>query len=152
MSTNLSNDRGSALVVALLFILGLTLTAAIVVRIAGGEKHVAFNDYTHTRAFYSSDAGGEEAINWIRTRRVAPTPDAQSKVRNQGSYTDLVVAGSTEENKYKNSITYDGRRYRPGWSREYVDYDYTITSDGASVQQSSTVVEVQASRLFRQGY
>lgn len=140
------------MVVALLFILGLTVTAAIIVRIAGGEKHVAFNDYTHTRSFYSGDAGGEEGINWIRTRRAPPAPDAQNQVRNQGSYTDLVVSGSTEENKYKNSIVSTGRHYRPGWSREYVDFDYTITSDGASTQQSSTVIEVQASRLFRQGY
>jgi hypothetical protein len=43
-------------------------------------------------------------------------------------------------------------RFRPGWSREYLDFDYTIDSDGASTQQSETVIQVQASRLFRQGY
>lgn len=153
MTIMLGNNRGSAMVVALLFILGLTVTAAIIVRVAGGEKHVAYNEYTHTRSFYSSDAGSEEAINWIRTRPSPPPPqDAQNRVRNQGNYTTLYVAGNTESNQYKSSITYNRMRFRPGWSQDYRDFDYTINSDGASAQQSSATIEVQASRLFHMGY
>jgi len=154
MTSMLGNNRGSAMLVALFFILGLTVTAAIIVRVAGGEKHVAYNEYTHMRSFYSSDAGSEEAINWIRTRPVPPVAtDAQNTVRRQTSYTDLYTSGSTEENKFKNTITWaPPMHFRPGWSHDFRDFDFTINSDGASAQQSEASIEVQASRLFHVGY
>jgi hypothetical protein len=49
-------------------------------------------------------------------------------------------------------VRFDRVRFRPGWSREYLDFDYTVDTRGASVQQSSARIEVRTSRLFRQGY
>jgi hypothetical protein len=141
------------MVTALFFILGLSVTAAIIVTIAGSEKRVSHNEYVHARSFYSSDAGTEVALNWLLMRQSPPRViDQDGTVQALNDYTYLYTSGNTEPNKYKYDIDFDRVRFRPGWSREYLDFDYTIDSDGASTQQSETVIQVQASRLFRQGY
>jgi hypothetical protein len=155
MWTIIRNERGGAMVTALFFILGLTVMAAIITSIASSEKRVAHNEYTHVRAFNSSDAGSENAINWIRN--LPEAPDAANvgvKVIDQGTYTDLEDpnAAHPESNKYQYDIEFDGMRHRPGWSPEYVDFDYTIDSEGASSKESSANIEVQASRLFNLEY
>jgi Tfp pilus assembly protein PilX len=149
MLTTLRNDRGTALVATLFFITALAVTATVIVWVTGSERRVSHNEYTHARAFYSSDAGSETAINWIRTRQIPPAIiDLQEKfVENQDEYT--VLHG---DHKYKFDVRFDRVRFRPGWSRDYLDFDYTIDSRGASVQESSTRIEVRTSRLFRQGY
>lgn len=149
MLTTLRSQRGTALVATLFFITALAVTATVIVWVTGSERRVSHNEYTHTRAFYASDAGSETAINWIRTRQIPPPIiDAQEKfVANQDDYT--ILSG---DHKYIFDVRFDRVRFRPGWSREYLDFDYTIDSRGASVQQSSTRIEVRTSRLFRQGY
>jgi hypothetical protein len=154
MSVKMRNDSGSALVTALFFITGLTVAAAIIAMLATSEKRIAQNEYTHVRSFNASDAGTEEAINWLRLRQSPPrvVDDQTNAVRELDDYSQLYKSGNYEENKYKYDIEFDRVRFRPGWSREYLDFDYTIDSEGASSQESSAEVEVQASRLFRQGY
>jgi Tfp pilus assembly protein PilX len=150
MSLKIRNQEGSALVTALFFITGLTVAAAVIAMVATSEKRIAHNEYTHTRSFNASDAGTEEAINWLVLRETPPvTIDADNKVRDLGTYTTLYTSGNYEENKYQYDITFDTVHFRPGWPREYLDYDYTIDAEGASAKESSAMLEVQASRLFR---
>ncbi|MGD8414166.1 MAG: pilus assembly PilX N-terminal domain-containing protein [Candidatus Latescibacterota bacterium] len=143
------NEKGTALVATLFFITALAVTATIIVWVTGSERRVSHNEYTHTRSFYASDAGGETAINWIRVQQMPPPIiDSEHKfVASQDDYTYL-----TSDHKYQFDVRFDRVRFRPGWSREYLDFDYTIDSRGASVQESSTRIEVRTSRLFRQGY
>jgi len=149
MLTTIRNDKGTALVATLFFISALAITATIIVWVTSSERRVSHNEYTHTRSFYASDAGSETAINWIRTRPMPPAIiDAQEMfVANQTDYTYL-----SSDHKYQFNVRFDRVRFRPGWSREYLDFDYTIDSRGASVQESSARIEVRTSRLFRQGY
>lgn len=149
MLTTIGNHKGSALVATLFFITALAITATVIVWVTGSERRVSHNEYTHTRSFYASDAGSETAINWIRTRQIPPRIiDATNKyVANQNNYTYI-----NPDHKYQFNIKFDRVRFRPGWSREYLDFDYTIDTRGASVQQSSSRIEVRTSRLFRQGY
>lgn len=149
MLTTIRNDKGTALVATLFFITALAVTATIIVWVTGSERRVSHNDYTHSRSFYASDAGSETAINWIRIQQ-SPPPivDAQDKlVANQDTYTYI-----NKDHKFKFDVRFDRVRFRPGWSREYLDFDYTVDSRGASVQESSSRIEVRTSRLFRQGY
>jgi Tfp pilus assembly protein PilX len=153
MVGTLRNERGSALVTALFFIIGLTVTAAIIAMVATSEKRVTHNEYTHVRSFYSSDAGGEEAINWIRTSdpfAIYGAPGTQ--VNTVGSFKPLTTSGTTESNEYKYDIQSDGRSLAPGWSHEYNYLLCTIDSEGRSAQHSDTQIEVQTSRLVRIGY
>lgn len=147
-----SNNRGSALVTAMFFITGLTAIATIIVFVTGAERKVAHNEYTHMRAFNSSDAGTEEAINWLRFQAFPPDedPNNQNKVLDQDNYSALTDpnASHQETNEYLYDITYSGQRWNPEYGTDWVDYNYTVDAQGASAQESSTNIEVQASRLF----
>src|SRR5262245_18079799 len=116
------NDRGSALVTALFFITGLTAIATIIVFVTGAERKVAHNEYTHMRAFNSSDAGIERAINWLRFQVFPPVEDPgdQNKVMDQNAYTDLTDpnASHQEENKYQFDITFAGQRWNPEYGTD----------------------------------
>ena len=149
MLTTIRNNKGTALVATLFFITALAVTATVIVWVTGSERRVSHNEYTHTRSFYASDAGSETAINWIRTQQIPPriVDTAEKFVVNQDDYTYL-----QSDHKYQFDVRFDRVRFRPGWSREYLDFDYTIDSRGASVQESSARIEVRTSRLFRQGY
>lgn len=155
MLTLVRNERGGALVTALFFITGLTAIAAIIVFITGSERKVAHNEYTHTRAFNSSDAGSEDGINVIRVLAEAPLDPDGTKIIDQDTYTVLYNANAytQEENKYQYDVTLDGMGPRPGWDQDrYVFGDFTVDAEGASAKASSSVIEVQATRRFETGY
>jgi hypothetical protein len=149
MITTLRSNNGSALIATLFFITALAITATVIVWVTGSERRVSHNEYTHQRSFYASDAGGETAINWIRTQQMPPrivNPDS-NYVEELMDYIPI-----HEDQSYLYTVRFDRVRFRPGWSREYLDFDYTVDSRGASVQESSARIEVRTSRLFRQGY
>jgi Tfp pilus assembly protein PilX len=149
MLKTIRSDQGTALVVTLFFITALAITATVIVWVTGSERRVSHNEYTHARSFYASDAGAETAINWIRTQQIPPPiiNNEEQFVANEVDYTDI-----TADHKYKFDVRFDRVRFRPGWSREYLDFDYTVDSKGASVNNASARIEVRTSRLFRQGY
>jgi hypothetical protein len=149
MLTTLRNEKGTALVAALFFITALAVTATVIVWVTGSERRVSFNEYSHVRSFYASDAGTERAINWVRTQQIPPPiiNYEENFVSSMNEYYDM-----EDDHQFKFDVRFDRRRFRPGWSREYMDFDYTIDSRGASVQESSSRIEVRASRLFKQGY
>ncbi len=151
MWTFVRNDRGGALVTALFFITGLTAIASIIVFITGSERKVAHNEYTHARAFNSSDAGSEDAINWVRfTLAEIPLVADDTKMVDQTAYTDLTDpnAYSQEENKFQYDVEFDEFSFRFGDETRYVWCDFTLESEGASAKESSSMIEVQASRRF----
>ena len=150
------NEKGSALVATLFFITALAVTATVIVWVTGTERRVSHNEYTYTRSFYASDAGAETAINWIRVQPIPPpiVDMAELFVESMDDYNNIEndPENPTNDHKYQYDVRFDRVRFRPGWSREYLDFDYTIDSRGASVNQSSARIEVRTSRLFRQGY
>jgi Tfp pilus assembly protein PilX len=144
----MSNDKGYAMVIALSFITVLALLAVIIVSVATSEKRTAFNEGTTARAFYSADAGGEASINWLRIQNSPPgLLDGAKHVYVAGGYQTL-----TSYDRYNNDVTYIRKRMRPGWDITFKDFEYTIDSNGSSVAQSQAEVEVQALRLFKEGY
>lgn len=148
MKRLVENNSGYAMVITLAFITALGLLAAIIIGVATSEKQTTFNETTHTQAFYSADAGGEAAINWLRFQNSPPPQlDTNGHVFVPTGFTPL-----TTKNDYRYDIEYQGKQFRPGWSQEYKDFRYQIESDGASSQNSEASVEVRALRLYREGY
>ena len=156
MLTFVRSDRGSALVTAMFFITGLTAIATIIVFVTGSERRVAHNEYTHQRSFNASDAGSEEAINFIRmTVDEAPLVNDNTKIVDQVAYTDLTDpnASHQEENKYQYDVQFDRLRNGAGWEYgRYVLGDFTVEAEGSSVKETSSVIEVQATRRFEVEY
>jgi Tfp pilus assembly protein PilX len=144
----LSNERGSALVLALGVLVVLSVLAVVIVSVASSDRWTAFSEYTNTRAFYSADAASEASINWLRMQAQPPAiVDGSNHVYVAGGFTAL-----NSDANYKSDVTFVRKHFRPGWSSEYKDYEYVITADGASVKSSSAAVDVSALRLYREGY
>lgn len=144
----LQNEKGSVMVLVLGIIAALTGMALIVVAVASSDKWTSFFEYTNTRAFYSADAASEASINWLRTQ-ASPPPilDANRRV-NVGA--GFIALGA--DHGYKSDVKFVRKRFRPGWSLEYKDYEYDIEADGASVREAEAAVDVRAMRLFKEGY
>ena len=136
------------MVSAIAFIAILAVIATASIWIAGSEKKVSFSGETHQNSFYAADAGGEAGINWIRTQANPPGFIGTTKdVYNQASYTSL-----DNDQEYRFDMTYVRKRPRPGWSTEYKDFDYRLLSDGSSVNNNQSQLELNLSRLFKEGY
>lgn len=143
------NDReGFALVTTVLVVLVLSILAVAVAFIASAEKKTSFAEGVHVSSVFSADAGGEAAINFLRTSSTPPriVDFGDNTVRNQAN---TALHGSQ-------SFVYDARylskRPKPGWGMDYLDYDYEIGSQGLASVKGNSSVNVVASRLFKEGY
>ncbi|MDH3198978.1 MAG: hypothetical protein OEO21_12145 [Candidatus Krumholzibacteria bacterium] len=156
MKTLIKNDKGTALVAALFFITALSLTATVIVWVTSSERRVSHNEYSHVRSFFSSDAGSETALNWLRRLQMAPVAvleDGEQWVNRQADYTAMY-----EDHQYrfdvKHKLDAGGSmtlRYRPGWSTDWRDLEYVVDSFGTSATDTESRIEVQAARLFQLG-
>jgi Tfp pilus assembly protein PilX len=142
------SQRGSAMVLAI-GVLALIATLAIVVlAVVVTEKRTSSSTYAHDRAFYSADAATEAGVHWIRSQR---SPAAAVDSLNHVRLSDSTITLSPDH-RYEYEVQYIGKRHRPGWSIEYKDYIYRVEAVGTSAQQSQAALEVNATRLYREGY
>lgn len=143
-----SNERGSALVMALGALTVLALIAIVIVTIVISEKRTSTSDYAGSRSFYSADAASEAGVNWLEHQYTpAPVVDTLSHVFRADTFTTI-----GENNGYQFNVQYVRKRYRAGWSTEYKDYEYRVDAVGQSAQDASANVRVGATRLYREGY
>ena len=142
-------DReGFALVTTLLMVLVLSVLAVGVVWMATSEKKISFAEQNHISSLFSSDAGSEAGINFVR---LSPTPPriisyADSTVHCQG---DTNLQGAQN---YDYKCVYVGKARRLGWGVDFKNYNYRIDSNGAAATQGNTTVELVVNRLYREGY
>lgn len=143
-----SNERGSAMVMALGALTILAVIAVVIVAIVVSEKRTATSDYAGSRSFYSADAASEAGVNWLEHQYTpAAIVDTASNVFVADSFTTI-----GENNGYQFNVQYVRKRYRAGWSTEYKDYEYRIDATGQSAQQAAANIRVGATRLYREGY
>jgi hypothetical protein len=142
------NREGFAMVTTLLVVLILSVLAVGVAWIAGTEKKTTFAESVHVRSVYSADAGGEAAINFLRMAEAPPPPlnFGSGLVRSQGT---TGLAGSQT---YDYDAFFMQRRPKPGWGKDYLDYDYRIASHGTASRLGESGVELVVSRLYKVGY
>ena len=140
--------EGFAMVTALLVVLVLSVLAVGAAWLATSEKKTTLAEATHMRAVYSADAGGESAINFVRTSATPPQilDFGTMAVRNQPT---TAIEGTQQ---YTYDVNFNGKRPKPGWGVEYLDYDYNIGAQGQASRQGQSGVQVVVSRLFKEGY
>jgi Tfp pilus assembly protein PilX len=144
----LRNRDGFALVTSLLVVVVLSLLAVAAVMLSNTEKRTTLAERVHNEAVFSADAGGETAINFLRLSDAPPQiiDFAHNTVRTES---DQVVEGAQ---RYDYDCRYTRKRPRPGWSVEYLDYDYRVMTNGEAAAGGRSDLELVASRLFREGY
>jgi Tfp pilus assembly protein PilX len=144
----MASERGSAMVLALGVLTVLALLAVIVLAVVSTNKRTESSDYANNRSFYSADAATEAGVHWLHGQGSPPaTVDTLNHVSVATTYTTLA-----SDHQYRFNVRYATKKFRPGWSVEYKDYQYVVEATGASAQQSQSAVNVNAARLFREGY
>jgi Tfp pilus assembly protein PilX len=142
-------DRdGFAMVTAMLVVLVLSVLAVGAAWLASSEKKTTLAEATHLRSVYSADAGGEAAINFVRVSNLPPQilDFGTMAVRNQPT---TALEGSQQ---FSYDVNFERKRLKPGWSVEYLDYDYQIGSQGQASRQGQSGVQVVVSRMYKEGY
>jgi Tfp pilus assembly protein PilX len=148
MPRQLSNERGAAMVLVLGVLAALAVLALVVLRIVTSEKRTQFTDYANNRSFYSADAAGEAGVAWIRQQPSPPSlVDSLNHVSVSTAYTTL-----TTDHLYKYDVQFVRKKFRPGWSIEFKDYEYLVEASGASAQQAESAVELGATKMYKEGY
>ena len=155
----IANDRGSALVLALLILVLLTLmgisattTSTIEVQMAGSEK-------VYDMAFYAAESGWQRSLNWLDNQYPAVT----EKVGWDESATPLptfspgakydqpdpiVLAEDNEETKYLVKIEFVGTRAVPGYGTNFRRFNYQIESEGVGPSKARSKELVVAGKIF----
>lgn len=144
-----SVDRdGFAMVTALLVVLVLSVLAVGATWLATSEKKTTAAEATHLRSVFSADAGGEAAINFVRTSNLPPQilDFGTMAVRNQPT---TALEGSQQ---FAYDVNFARRAPKPGWGPEYQDFDYRIAAQGVASRTGESGVQVVVSRLFKVGY
>ena len=72
MNLRISDERGSAMVMALGTMMILAVVALSIVAIVTAEKRTGFSAYAGARSFYSADAATEAGVNWMRHQYSPP--------------------------------------------------------------------------------
>lgn len=148
MTERVSNERGAAMVLVMGVLTALAVLAMVVMAIVTSEKRTSFAEYTNNRSFYSADAAGEAGLAWIRRQASPPAlVDSLNRVSVSAGYTAL-----SNDHRFRYDVAFVQQRFRPGWSAEYLDYEYLVQAKGASVQNSEAAIDLGAVRVFREGY
>jgi Tfp pilus assembly protein PilX len=111
VSPTIMTDReGFAMVTALLVVLVLSVLAVGATWLATTEKKTTVAESAHMRSIFAADAGGEAAINFVRTAEDPPTVIdwASQSVQSQDSTT---LSGSVA---YGYDVQFSGWRTKPG--------------------------------------
>lgn len=148
MTKPVTNERGAAMVLVLGVLAALAVLAMVVMAIVVSEKRMQFADYNNNRAFNSADAAGEAGVAWIRRQASPPVlVDSLNHVSVATSYSTI-----STDHLYQYDVKFIRKKFRPGWSVEYKDYEYTVEARGASAQQAESAIELGATRVFKEGY
>ncbi len=147
-STGSANRDGFAMVTALLVVLVLSVLAVGATWLAASEKKTSVAEASHMRSVFAADAGGEAGINFVRTSDDPPLVLDWSTMSVQ-TLGETALDGSQA---YGYDIQYVRWRAKPGWGREYRDFDYRVAAIGDAGTQGQSGVSVLASRVYKTGY
>jgi len=154
-----ADEKGSALVLALLILVLLTLmgisattTSTVGIQMAGSEKF-------YEMAFYSAESGWQRALNWLDDQYLG---DVTNRVWNGTTFEE--VLGSLEEEdsvgitlanddniQYFVKLELTGTAPVPGFSTSFRRVNYKVKSEGSGPSNARAVVEVTAGKVFDMG-
>jgi Tfp pilus assembly protein PilX len=154
-----TNEKGSALVLALLILVLLTLmgisattTSTVGVQMAGSEKF-------YEMAFYSAESGWQRGLNWLDNEYPGIT---DNRVWNGTDF--IAVAGSLEEadtvpitlaqdssTEYLLKIQFTGTAPVPGYGTSFRRFNYRVNSVGVGPGNARSEVEITAGKVFDMG-
>ena len=155
-----SGRDGFALVTSLLIILVLSLIAVAAIIVATTEKRTSFAETVHATALFSADAGGEQAIHFLRMadrppRILDPFTMRVDTLATTAMYDNPGQQGEHGGQTYRYECSFAGRNWirGGGWEMNYANFEYAVDSIGETAAVGSRRgVRLVVGRIFREGY
>jgi Tfp pilus assembly protein PilX len=157
----LRREEGTAFLIAMLVLMLLTLMGTFALMTTDIEIRIAGNEKEYVRDFYVADSGWKEAAPWLNDRATPPKPVNTSLddnvVKNFGGGGDGITnedfpAGTQDGTlagiPYWNRIEYLSNSVAPGSGKEYLRFNYLVTSNAGGGQE----IEVTLYKIYKVGY
>ena len=159
--SNFNNEKGSALVLALLILVLLTLmgisatnTSTVEIQMAGGEKF-------YEMAFYSAESGWQRGLNWLDnqfpgvTQNLAWDNETNTFIQVLGDYEEIEADGiplaNDNNTEYRVKVQFVGTAPVAGYGTSYRRFNYRVNSVGIGPGNARSEVEVTAGKVFDMG-
>jgi|GEM_PF-6847546 len=157
LPTPIFNQKGAALLTAIMILASLTLLG--LASAAGGlvELAIARNNAAHNQAFYQAENGWRHAAAWLAEHPGAPRQDLGSRTvtapRDQAFVPELAETPEpvlSEEGRllFSAAIVYDGMSRPPLFSDNVCALRYRIQAEGMGPAEAVAGIEVQLRRLI----
>ena len=150
----IANDRGSALVVALLVLVLLTLMGISATTTSTIEVQMAGNEKFHDMAFYAAESGWQTSLNWLDHQYPAVTQnlgwDEASETFVEANYdsSDYMVLAGDNDTEYSVNIEFVGTSAVPGYGTNFRRFNYKVDSTGIGPSKARSTVRVVAGKIF----
>jgi Tfp pilus assembly protein PilX len=144
----LKDNRGAALVVAVLIMAVLMLIGAAALITSSIEIKISGNEKNSREAFYAAEAAWPTALIWLDNQS-APFMGNEDDNTDDPRIVSNVAVGA---NQFSYELNYQTQQYIPGYSTDYKGfyYDVECTGNGPGVSESS--LQVTASKAHRVAY
>ncbi len=150
----IANDRGSALVVALLVLVLLTLMGISATTTSTIEVQMAGNEKFHDLAFYAAESGWQTSLNWLDrqypgvTQNLGWDVDSKNFVLENYNTPDYIVLAEDNDTEYSVKIEFVGTRAVPGYGTNFKRFNYRVNSVGIGPGNARSEVSVVAGKIF----
>ena len=164
----LKSEDGSALIIAVLILLILTVLGMSSNTSSTIDLQIAANDREYVQDFYVADSGWKAAVNWLEIKAAPPEKvNADTdEVRNFGGgssrvdgdgdltfdepedLTDGTEDATIDGTPYWYNVTYESDEIEPGSGKSYRKFTYSARS----VADKAHEIEVQLSKVYKVGY
>jgi len=143
----LANQRGVALVVAVLIMITATFLGIAAVMTSDIEIRISGNQRCLEKAFYAADAGAERGLAWLLDQSVAAPPE-KSGLPTMGKTAKEIDPES--HSRYRITDLNYTAPPPPGWELTlFESHYYRIDSLGNGPDNTTKEVEVMASMVFQ---
>jgi hypothetical protein len=155
----LSSEQGSALLIAIMILMALTVLGIASTNNAVIDLSIAANERDFVNEFYVADSGWKSAVDWLEGLAAPPhtvnaTGDAVRNFGDGGSndfnddFPDAETDGELNGIDYWYNVTYLSDEVEPGSGGDYRRFHYQARSVADKTQE----VQVRLSKVYKVGY
>jgi len=161
----LKNNRGSAIVIALLILVTLTIIGVAATNTSVFESRIIGNEHRYQIEFYVADSGWKDGAMWLDNAAGPPglvNPNTDNIIKNYGFNTPPAdptpadLSALTPDNTtlsqygvpYWYQVQFVGDSTVAGSGPEFREFIYDTRSDANQTQQ----IEARVSKIFKVGY
>jgi hypothetical protein len=142
----MGNERGVALVVAVLVMITATFLGIAAVMTSDIEVRISGNQRTLEKAFYAADAGIDEGVAWL-INNVGTSPPADMELPTMNGTRHDFDTGCYSQ--YRITDVKYSSHPPPGWELTMFESRYyRVNSIGTGPANASKEIEITASRVF----